>query len=118
MSVEQARRIWHRQRGEQGLPCPTAAMCEAFDAGYAAAAGKLLWLETLMKHCPHADLTYNDDDDGMDGPHGFSLIVEGCSRLELHAPTLAALIDLGITAKPDEDGNVVASAKAQQKGHK
>lgn len=69
---------------------------------------RLLWLETLLKHCPHADLTWNDDAD--EGPLGWRLLVESCSRLDLRAPTLEALIDLGMKAEPDEDGDVVANA--------
>lgn len=70
---------------------------------------RLLWLETLFKHCPHAELIYNDEE-GADGPEGFSLHVQGCATLALHAPTLDALIDLGMTAEADEDGNVIARA--------
>lgn len=72
---------------------------------------RLLWLETLLKHCPHAELKYIVDADEGDGPVGFSLIVQSCSRLELRAPTLNELIDLGMKAQPDEDGNVIASAR-------
>lgn len=71
---------------------------------------RLLWLETLLKHCPHAELTYNDDAD--EGPVGFSLRVEGCATLDLKAPTLDGLIDLVMKAEADEDGNVIASAPA------
>lgn len=69
---------------------------------------RLLWLETTIKHCPHAELSYNDDPD--EGPVGFYLLIESCSRLDLRAPTLDALIDIGMTAAPDEDGNVIACA--------
>lgn len=71
---------------------------------------RLLWLESVLKHCPHAELTYNDESDG-DEPVGFRLLIESCSVLDLRAPTLDALIDLGMNAEADEDGNVVASAK-------
>lgn len=69
---------------------------------------QMRWLEELLKACPHAEITYNDDPD--DGQVGYSIIIESCSRLELRAPTLRGCIELGMKAKPDEDGNVQESA--------
>lgn len=75
---------------------------------------RLLWLETTLEHCPHAELKHNNDPD--EGPVGWSLVIESCTRMDLKAPTLTALIDLGITTAPDEDGDVIAAAPADAKG--
>lgn len=70
---------------------------------------RLSFLEDVLKNCPHAELTYNDDPD--EGPVGWSLVIEGCTRLDIKAPTLLELLDLGMTAEPDEDGNVIRPMK-------
>lgn len=77
---------------------------------------RLEWLSELLKHCPHAELIYNDED-GADGPVGFSLHVQSCTTMQLHAPTLEALIDLGMSAEPDEDGDVIATADDTAKNY-
>lgn len=72
---------------------------------------RLEWLAALLRACPHSEISYNDDPD--EGPVGYSIIVEGCSRMEVRAPTLEACIDLAIDAKQDEDGNIIAAAPTQ-----
>lgn len=74
-------------------------------------AARLDELEAMLKACPHAVITWNDDADNEndDGhvPLGYSIRVRGCAELSVSAPTLRQAIDL-MKTEPDEDGNVIA----------
>lgn len=67
----------------------------------------LQWFGELVQHCPQIQLSYNTDAD--EGPIGFHLHVQGCTKLDLRAPTLDRLIALGMNTKPDEDGDIIAT---------
>lgn len=68
---------------------------------------RLVWLEAMFKACPHAEIVYNDDPVD-DNPVGFTILVQGCTRMEVTAPTLADAIALAMKTEPDADGNVIA----------
>ena len=48
-------------------------------------------LAELMQHCPHAELTYNDDQD--EGLVGYGINVDGCEPISIFNSTLRGAID-------------------------
>lgn len=72
-------------------PIPATAPAVASKDGLAADTARINLLGEMWKNCPHAVITYNNDED--EGPIGFSLDIDGCDPMELNAPTLRELID-------------------------
>lgn len=74
------------------------------------ATGAVQWLAELLKACPHAKLTWNDDADLEDEmglvPVGYSLRIHSCHSMTVASDTLEGLLELAMRAEPDEDGNV------------
>jgi hypothetical protein len=52
---------------------------------------RLKLLEDLMLNCPHAELTYNDDQD--EGLVGYGINVDGCEPISIFNTTLRGAID-------------------------
>lgn len=64
-------------------------------------------LEAMLAACPHAIITFNDDDDRHDAdgpvPLGYSIRIDGCEPLSVAAPTLREALD-AVNEHPDSEG--------------
>lgn len=62
-------------------------------------------LEAMLRACPHAVITFNDDPDREDGdgavPLGFSVRIDGCEPLAVAAPTLREALDAANAPDPE-----------------
>ncbi len=55
-------------------------------------------LASLIEHCPHVEIAFNDDPEDEQLRLGWTIIVEGCERSEINAPVFRECIDKEIMA--------------------